>query len=46
MDIYAMHALPCSVAPDNPPVLTDQLPVQKSAKQSWLEMALMIEERQ
>jgi hypothetical protein len=46
MDIYAARTLPGSAAPDNLPAPTDQLLVRKSAKQSWLEMALMIEERQ
>ena len=46
MDIYGAHAAPGMTVPENSPVLSDQQPPWKSPKQLWLEMALIIEERQ
>ena len=46
MDIYGAHATPGTMAPEESPAPSDQHPPQKSPKQLWLEMALIIEERQ
>ena len=46
MDIYGARAAPSMMAPDDSPAPSDQQPPQKSPKQLWLEMALIIEERQ
>ena len=46
MDIYGARAAPGMTAPDNSPAPSDQQPLRKSPKQLWLEMALIIEERQ
>ena len=46
MDIYGAYAMFSTAALADSQVPTDKPPVQKSAKQLWLEMALMVEERQ
>ena len=46
MDIYGARAAPSMTVPEDSPAPSDQEPLQKSPKQLWLEMALIIEERQ
>ena len=46
MDIYGAHAMSGTAVPEDSLVPSDKPPMQKSAKLLWLEMALMVEERQ
>ena len=46
MDIYGARATPSMTVPEESPAPSDHHPLRKSPKQLWLEMALIIEERQ
>ena len=46
MDIYGARATPSTTAPEESSAPSEQHPPRKSPKQLWLEMALIIEEKQ
>ena len=46
MDIYGVHAMSSTAALEDSLAPPDKPPMWKSAKLLWLEMALMVEERQ